>query len=382
MLSFGGQAIYGTYLNLYLSDIGYTQSKIGLTVSVSTFFVLLAQMVWGIASDRAKTKNTIISFLFLICSAIILLFYISASYWFVLAVIALYASFYTGVSPLLDNAVLEISEGKPWNFGQIRTGGTIGYCISVLFIGFAINDRYTRIFFMTAASLFVCFILTLRIPRVRGYRSGGQKTSVLVLFKNKPLMALMAFYLVFSMGLSFFYSFYPIFFTSIGGTSSQIGVMLFFCAVTEIPCLMLANRAVKRFGVDKVLIVSGVVTAVRWLLLFFLRDPVLIIAANLLHGVGYTGFSYCIVTYISDHVPNDLRATSQSFNTLIGNVFSRLIFGYLGGLASQVFGANHIMLASSAVMIGATLIFIPWSLRHHADYISSGLADGGKQEKL
>ena len=369
MLSFGGNAIYSTYLNLYMASIGFSQSQIGITVSVSTFFVLLAQMFWGFASDRAKAKNTIINFLFISCSAIILLFYVSKAYWFVLATIALFASFYTGVSPLMDNAALEISRDKAWNYGQIRTGGTIGYCITVLFIGLIINGKYASIFLMSSGAMLICFFLSLRMPRVQGYGTGKKKTPFRMLFKNKQLMALFAFYLAFSMGLSFFYSFYSIYFVSIGGTSSLAGVMMFFCAITEIPCLMLANRVVKRFGVEKVLIVSGIVTSVRWLLLFLLRDPVLIIAANLLHGPGYTGFSYCIVTYISEHVPEDLRATSQSFNVLVGNVFSRMIFGYVGGLASEMLGANNIMLAACAVMASATVLFALWSLRRPQDYV-------------
>lgn len=363
MLSFGGNAIYSTYLNLYMASIGFTQSQIGITVSVSTFFVLLAQMFWGVASDRAKTKNAILNFLFISCAAIILLFYVSKEYWFVLSTITLFASFYTGVSPLLDNSTLEISRAKTWNYGQVRIGGTIGYCITVLFIGLVINGKYASIFIMASGAMLICFLLSFRMPRVQGYGAGKKKTPFRALFKNKQLMALFAFYLAFSMGVSFFYSFYSIYFVSIGGTSSLVGVMMFFCAITEIPCLMLANRVVKRFGVEKVLIVSGIVTSVRWLLLFLLREPVLIIAANLLHGPGYTGFTYCIVTYIGEHVPEDLRATSQSFNVLVGNVFSRMIFGYVGGLASEMLGANNIMLASCTVMTSATVLFALWSIR-------------------
>lgn len=365
MLFFGGNAIYSTYLNLYMASIGFSQSQIGITVSVSTFFVLLAQMFWGFASDRAKLKNTIIHFLFISSAVIILLFYISKAYWFVFAIIALFASFYTGVSPLMDSVVLEISRDKTWNYGQIRTGGTIGYCITVLFIGLVINGKYASIFLMSSSAMLICFFLSLHMPHVQGYGMSRKKTPFRVLFKNKQLMALFAFYLAFSMGLSFFYSFYSIYFVSIGGTSSLVGVMMFFCAITEIPCLVLADRVVKRFGVEKVLIVSGIVTSIRWLLLFVLRDPVLIIVANLLHGPGYIGFSYCIVTYIGEHVPEDLRATSQSFNVLVGNVFSRMVFGYIGGLASEMLGANNIMLAACTTMVSATTLFAFWSLRHH-----------------
>ncbi len=368
MISYAGQAAYGSYLNLYLAAKGFSQSQIGLTVSVSIFFVMLFQMLWGGISDRAKSKNTVIRGLYLASAVIILLYYVSVNFWIVLVVLALFASVYTGVPPLMDNAVLELSEGQTWNFGQIRTGGTIGYCLSVLLIGFVIGDDYGRIFVITSASLMCCFLLMRRMPRVAGHRSDKARSSFRLLLKNKPIMAVMAYYLAFSMGLSLFYSFYPIHFTLIGGTSAQVGIMLFFCAVTEIPCLILARRVVKRIGLDRVLIFSGLVTVIRWVLLFLLQNPIAAIFVNLLHGMGYTGFSYCMVVYINEHVPKDLRATGQSFNVLMGNVLSRVIFGYLGGLASQAFGVNWVMLMAGVVLAGATILFAIWSSRHHEEF--------------
>jgi MFS transporter, PPP family, 3-phenylpropionic acid transporter len=368
MISFSGQAVYGSYLNLYLASKGFSQSQIGLTVSVSTCFVMLFQMLWGAISDRAKAKNTVIRGLYLLSAVIILLYYLSVNFWIVLIVLALYASVYTGVSPLLDNVVLELSEGQTWNFGQIRTGGTIGYCLTVLLVGFVIGDNYGRIFAITSALLLCCFFLMRRVPRVAGRRSGQERSSFRLLLKNKPLMVVMAYYLAFSLGLSLFYSFYPIHFISIGGTSAQVGIMLFFCAVTEIPCLILAGRVVKRIGLDRVLIISGLTTVIRWVLLFFVQNPIAAIFANLLHGIGYIGFSYCVVVYVNEHVPGDLRASGQSFNVLIGNVFSRVIFGYLGGLASQAFGVNWVMLMAGVVLAGATLLFAIWSSHHREGF--------------
>jgi len=365
VFSFGSQAIYSTYHNLYLSGIGFSQPQIGMTISVSTFFALIASMTWGVVSDRAKRKNTVILLLFGGSTVATLLYYLSENYVFVLGVVTLYTFFYTGLPPCLDNIVLEASEGKRWKYGQMRMGGTVGYCLVVLCSGFMIGEEHARIFYMTAIALFLCFLLAFRLPAVPGHRTGKRKTSFRVLLKNRPLMIMIGYNLSFMLGLFFFYSFYPIYFRAIGGTSAQIGVMMFFCAVLEIPCLFWANRVVKRFGVERVLIVSALVTALRWALLSFLRDPTLIIATNMLHGIGYTGFSYCLVVYINEAAPQDLKATSQNFNALIGGVFPRLAFGYVGGLAAEAFGTNNILLAACAALLISTLLFSIWAYRHH-----------------
>ncbi|MDL2232663.1 MFS transporter [Ruminococcaceae bacterium OttesenSCG-928-L11] len=369
MCSYSGQAVYSTYINLYFADIGFSQSRIGLIVSVTTLFMLVAQMAWGIASDRAKTRNTVLSILYGGCAVTILMGYLSNAFWYLLVVISLYSIFLTAINPLLDNVCLVSSEGKRWNFGQIRTGGTVGYCITVLIIGFVINDQYQRIFVLTSACWLLSLAFTRLIPKAPGHRSAKEKTPVSVLLKNKYLMAIIGISLVFSLGSSFFYNFYPIYFTSIGGDSSLVGIMMFFCAVTEIPCLIFADKAIRRFGIDRALVVGGVATAVRWGLLFLLKNPYAVIGANLLHGVGYISMSYCVITYISNNVPKDLSATGQSFYVLVNSVCSRLLFGYVGGLASQYLGADITMLGCGIAMAVATVVFGIWAARNHRAFV-------------
>ena len=370
-LYYAGQAIYSTYLNLYLADAGLSQSQIGMTVSISTLFLLLTQTFWGDLSDRSKNKNTVLKILFLGSILSVCLFYASKSFWFLLFVITLLSLFFVPTVPISDNITLELLEKSRWDYGQVRMGGTIGYAVTVLIIGFVLNGHYGDIFWMVAALLTAGFVLSMRLPRVQGYRSKKRKTPYREILKDKNMVALIVFSLAFYMGLNFYNNFYAIYFRSLGGTSAQIGILMFTCASTEVPCLIFMNRLIKRFGVQRVMLCAGLVTSLRWLLLFLLNQPVLIIAANLLHGFGFTAFSYGIITYINEHVPRDLRATTQSLNALISSVCSRVIFGFIGGIASEMLGANHIMLASGVIMAAATAGFALWS-RNHPIHTASG----------
>jgi len=143
----------------------------------------------------------------------------------------------------------------------------------------------------------------------------------------------------------------------------MVGVMMFLSAVAEIPMLLCIHRIAQKLGLRRTLAAAGILTALRWLILAFLREPVLILLVNLLHGFGYTSFNYCIITYIARAVPRELRASGQTLNALIGNVGSKLLFGFLGGFASERLGANRIMLFSAGLMTAATFGFVLWSRR-------------------
>jgi|GEM_PF-4743715 len=47
LIFFSGQAIYNTYLNLYLAQIGFSTTQIGSMISISTIVLLIAQTFWG-----------------------------------------------------------------------------------------------------------------------------------------------------------------------------------------------------------------------------------------------------------------------------------------------------------------------------------------------
>ena len=365
-LFYSGQSVYNTYLNLYLSEIGLDYTQIGFIVSFSTVFLLVAQMFWAMVSDRVANKARILSLLLVATASICLLFYVGTSFITMLVVVTLFSLFFNPIVPLLDNYSVELVELKGrFDYGQLRMGGTIGYCVTVLFIGFFLKDSYRPVFYMVCAFMALAFVLSLTLPAIRGYGSNTRKESRKglhrTLLKKRSLVGLICFNLIFSMGLNFFYSFYPIYFTSIGGDSSLVGTMMFLCAVTEIPSLMLIGRIEKRFGERAVLTVAGIIAAVRWILLYSISNPMVAIFVNLLHGPGYTSFNYTIITYIGRNVPKELRATGQSLNVLISTVGSKVVFGYLGGLASSLVGPQGVMLLSSLLMAAATIVFFIWS---------------------
>ena len=368
-LYYAGQSIYNTYLNLYLNEIGLDYTEIGFIVSFSTVFLLIAQLFWARISDKSRNKVHIISLLLLLIALICFLFYIGSSFLLMLAVVTLFSLFFNPVVPLLDNYSVEYIEKRGrFDYGQIRMGGTIGYCLTVLLIGYFLSDSYKPVFFAISAFMFAAFLFSLFLPKIGGYDQDKNNHTERGVYKkllgNKPLFCLIAFNLLFSMGTNFFHTFYPVYYVEIGGNSSLIGLMMFLCSFTEIPSLMIIGKLERRFGIRRVLVFSGFLTALRWLLLFLVTNPIAAIFINLLHGPCFTSFNYSIITYIGKSVPKELRATGQSLNSLISIIGSKVVFGFIGGLASSVVGPQNVMGISFLIIFTATLVFLFWSRRY------------------
>ncbi len=354
---YSGVAAYNTYLNLYLSDCGLTNPQIGGIVSVSTIFTLVTQMFWAHISDRSQNKNRVMRLLYLLVAVAGLCFYIDDSPLYLGILVTVFALIYNPIAPLQDNITLELIEGTRTDFGQIRMGGTIGYSLTVLLTGLFLNDAYRHIFWLTTLFTTICLLMTFYFPASSSLTAPKNEADLKTVLSNKLLLGIVSFSFVFNLGLSFYYNFYPIYFVSIGGDSGIIGTLMFVGALTEIPMLLLCKRIIDRIGVKKLLIIAAAATILRWVLLYILVNPLLIILTSLLHGLGFTSFSYSVITYINKVVPQRMRGRAQTLNVLLGSVIPRILSGYVGGLLSESRGTDQVMLMNAAILALTALVF-------------------------
>lgn len=365
---YAGQAMYNTYLNLFLMDSGsgFDQTKIGLLQSAATIVLILIQPLWGILSDKSKSKNQIIGFLVLLTSIVCLSFYaFSSALWLSLCVMMFSVFFYPAMT-LQDNYTLELLEDSKWDFGNIRLGGTLGYATCAAVVGYIIKtffsasgeNQYKNIFWMMACFFFFAGVMYFFLPKVEGHRKHKEKVKYTVLLKDKPLVCMLIFNITYFVGTAFFFQFYPIYFNKeLGASSQMVGMLSFASAMSEIPFFWYAYKIEKKFGVEKVMLFAGTATALRWFLLFFVSNHYLILLINMLSGCGYVGFSYCLIKYINDTVPKSMKATAQSLNAILGTVVSRIIFAPIGGYLSDLLGVRNVLIIGGVVMLAGVVLF-------------------------
>ena len=360
VIFYAGQAMYNTYLNLFLNDSGFNMSAIGLVQSAATLALVLVQPLWGVLSDKSKSKNRIISLLALVTALVCLSFYaFRAALWLAFCV-TLFTVFFNPIITLQDNYTLEYLEGRKWDFGHIRLGGTLGYAICAMLVGFVIGTNYGQIFWMMSIFFLAVCACYMTLPQVEGHRQKHEKVKYSILLKDRPLRWMLVFNVIYYLGTAFYFQFYPLYFRNeLGASTRLVGMLTFFSAMSEVPFFWFAHKLEKKFGVKRIMLFAGAATALRWFLLFFISEPVAVLFINMLSGCGYVGFSYCLIKYINDTVPKSMRATAQSLNAILGTIFSKILFAPLGGVLSDLLGIRVMLLTAGIVMLcGVTLFAI------------------------
>ena len=357
VLYYAGYAIYNTFISVYLNSLSFSRIIVGALLALGPFMAIIGQPVWGMACDRARYKNTILKLLITGSGIVIITYPLYDNLYYLIGVIAVFSFFQTSVVPVGDTITLEYLENTRWKFGPIRMGGTIGFALTSAAAGVILRKNISNMFMIYFVISMLTLFITFRLAHVKGHQSYGNRMAAWKLFENGEFVLLLGFSLIYHTTLGFYYSFFPIYFMEMGGTSVMLGIVMFISAMSEIPFLLNAEKIINRIGIEYTMIGSAVITALRWLLLYLVENPYLVLPLNSLHGLGFIVFTYCMVMYISKNVPRELMTSGQTMHGLVIMGLSRILGSVIGGFLSDLTGIREVFLYISIINFISVVIF-------------------------
>ncbi|RSK53244.1 MFS transporter [Bacillus canaveralius] len=352
-----GTAIYNTFLPVYLNNIGLSKTSIASLLSIGPLIAILAQPIWGSLGDRSDSKNRILQILLLGSALTILLFPLSEIYIYLLIVICLTTFFQTSIYPLSDAITLEYLSQTKWNFGPIRLAGTIGFALMSVVCGIVARNQINSIFFMYFIIMIIAILICSKLPKIKGYQSKGDTFSPLILLKNRNLMLFMIFSFFIQITMGYYYSFFPIYFQQLGGDNGLLGWSMLFSSISELPFLLFGHKIVKRFGIHTVLLCTAFFAGIRWVFMFFVDNPYLVLPIQMLHGLIVIVLLVAIAIFIDNEVPKELKASGQTFNALVSLGIARIVGSIIGGVASEYVGMRQVFLYNAVLAFITFLVF-------------------------
>ncbi len=354
-----GNAVYGTFIPLYFRDAGFDSSQIGILLGIGPLVAILAQPVWGTLSDRARTKNGVLLLLIAGSGGAMLLYPLSNGFGYLLAMISVFTFFQASIFAVSDAITLEELDRRRWasGFSRIRMAGTIGFALMSIAFGLIAEKRVDLLFAVYAAVMAVSFAFVLRFPSVAGHQKKGRRIRIWILFRNRKLVFYLAVNFVLHITLGYYYTFFPLYFQELGGSSAWLGWSMVISSLSEIPFLLLAGTIFRRVRVHYILLGAGAAAALRWYLFSAIHDPYWTIPVQVLHGLIFIVLSVTMATVINREVPDELKASGQTLNALLCLGVARLIGSYAGGEASEVWGMRDVFLYNAVLAVGCIVVF-------------------------
>jgi len=345
-----------SFLPVYLDQSGFRESQIGIFLALGPLMSIILQPFIGILVDRSPYKNTFLILLNAGTMVAILLFPLHNSLMHVALASFLLASFQAALIAVSEAIILEGLDRIQKPYGPVRLAGTVGYAVVSVVAGFFMEKEIRSFFYITAITAFFSILSAWSLPKVAGHQSKARKVPATVLFKDRGLILLMAFSMVSHMGISFYQNFFPLYFSFIGGTSDVLGILYFISGMSELPFLLYADRIEKKLGIYKTLALSTGIIGARFVLLFFIKSPVLMYPVMLLNGLTYIVFAFSLAVHINRTVPMELRATGQTIHGMC-MALGRILGSVLGGYLIEAIGLQNTLLGFALLSLAAILVF-------------------------
>lgn len=362
---FGQLGVIVPYLGIFLDGRGFSSVEIGQFGGLITLARIIGPNLWASLSDKSGKGLQVMrlgAFLTLFSFTSI---YLLDSFWGLTVSLALMMMFWTAILPQIEVLTLSCVNGSNSRYGRIRLWGSIGYILLTILTGLLIDLVSTEAPIYMSTLVLLSFLLAsflLSEPDAKAKQSSFTGSMWKKICSPVFIMFILSALLL-QVSFGTYYGFFALYTRDLGYSGQATGWLIAWGVIVEIGIFMLAGKLIQQFGVKTILIVSMVLTAIRWLMLSLLADNLMaLILSQTLHafsfGMTHSASIYFIYQYFDKNCQSRAQAIYISIAFGIGGALGSFLAGYfwLNGQGAQL----TFLLSASCALLGA-LTLVPIS---------------------
>ncbi len=410
-------AMGGVYplIGQYLDDIGFSGTQIGTITGAGTFAAIFATAFWGGIYSRAKSKSGVVMLLFTATAVICMILPAIKLYLLFLVAYAGLYFFQQPVNALSDAMVMEDGE----RFNAIRMWGAIGYSVSVFAAGRLSNTFGTQVIFLIATLGFALSMVTIAsIGRIRGdlpFRvsrrradktleaydvaagevseeeaeastagakalpkggAGSSKDSAAEkaakvgyadLLKNRTYLKILIV-AIFVGGTNVANNTYFSFlYEDAGGDLAGVGFAMLLMVGSEAPFMLIAGRLSQRFTLERMILFSIIISAVRFLWYATVPSTFLLTAFFFLQGMVNGIILVEIIKYVAKVADRGSLGLAISAYYVVSSSISGIICQLIGGVMLDLAGGAGVYLLFGVMNAIAAVLYVAFGLHRKVE---------------
>ena len=367
-------AVVFCFTTVFLQFRGYSNYEIGIVFAVGNIIGFVSQPLIAGYIDRSDRRTLLRCIRITAVLAVLLMlavYFLPSGSISLIGVYALLVAGNTLLNPLCISLSFYIeSWGCGINFSRARALGSLSFAVCNVILGMLVQ-RVSENAVPTAFILFSSLLglaTLLFVPGDRAHRiaaperrmqSASEKPSGLLEFarENKRFM-------LFLLGTATLYfthgmigNFMIEFIRSIGGGSEDMGNVLAFMTVVEVPVMLLFGRLTQRFRCSSLLRFAVIMFTVKELMIYLASSLPALYAAEALQAFSFALFVPASVRYVDEVIAKHNAVKGQAFVTsmmTLGSIFA----SYIGGLLLDTSTPGFTLLVGVIVSAVGTLIML------------------------
>lgn len=350
------------FWSLYLDGQGYTPQMIGLLMAILHGSRIIAPNIWGWLADKTGRRVSIVRWgagLTCLCFAAI---FWQDQFLGMALVTAAFSFFWNAVLPQFEVLTLAHLGEKRAKYSQIRLWGSVGFIVAVVGLGWLFDNVSVQ--WLSHVLLGLMFLIWFNSLVVPAPKQVVDTASVDDRFFQQlwRLPVIVFFVVMFLVQFSHgpYYTFYSVLMEQLGYDRINIGLLWALGVLAEVAIFVWMPQLLKSCGVRQLLLASLLFAALRWCLVGYFADSLmLMVFAQLLHaasfGVVHAVGIALVHHYFSEKTYGQAQALFSSVGFGAGGALGALLSGFLW---SSLGSAATFTIAAVAAFIGFVLAYV------------------------
>ena len=371
---FGAFAAMMGYASVYLLHKGFSNSTIGIILSLCSILAVFMQPALASFADNHKNIeirkiiNTIVAIAIILSVALLV---IPTNQTLIFILIVAIFSLETTIMPLINTLAFIFEKyGIQINFGIARGLGSVAYALTSMALGYIVEwfspDLLPICYVVFNALLFIVVHLFVLPKNAQIVNADEESETEAEVQENVSLLKFASKYkkfIVFLLGFVLVYfahtiinNFFIQIVTNVGGNSSDMGNAVFLAAMLELPTMAYLTKLSQKVNCGTLIKASIVLFLAKHAITYLATNMVMIYIAQVLQMGAYALFIPASVYYVNCKVDNKDIVKGQSFVTTsmtMSGVFANII----GGILLDAVGVSEVLLIGVILsLIGAVIV--------------------------
>ena len=354
---FASLGVLVPYWSLYLKSLGYNSITIGSLVAILPATKLIAPYIWGWLADHTRRSMLIIrlsSFFALLSFALV---FIDQQVAWLTFTMLLFSFFWNATLPQFEAMTLNHLGEDSHHYSMIRLWGSLGFIFIVVLIGDLLERYDADVIPLAVLITFILIVVSSFIVPEKLNTPHADHSPIWYVIKQPKVMAFLAVCFLMLCSHGPYYTFYTIYLEEQGYSSHMIGILWAVGVLAEVIIFLIMHRLLPAFGARKLLIVTLVLTSLRWLFIgFFVNDLLMLFVAQLIHAFSFGVFHSVGISLVHDYFTGSHQGRGQALYSSISYGGGVAIGSLISGLVWDRWGAGVLFVFAACCTLVALVI--------------------------
>ena len=352
------------FLALYFDHLGFSAARIGELIAIPMLMRCLAPNLWAWLADRTQQRLAIVRFGAICTLLSFALIFLGQSFAWLALIMVLHAFFWHAILAQFEVITLAHLGERSERYSQLRLWGSVGFMLVVVGFGY-LFDRVGLEYYPWAILAVMSGIIlsSFWVPAQPVTLNVKADLPQAVTHESRitsmwPIVIFLASVTLMQLSYGPYYTFLTLHLIDLNYSRTVIGWLWALGVLAEIGLFVIMPWMLRRVRLKRIILISLVLAALRWWLLGFYADILMVLLfVQILHAATFGSFHaasiHFVQRYFAAHKQGQGQGLYVSFSG-VGGALGALYAGYTW----QAFGASLTFALASVIAVLAALLVV------------------------